>query len=175
MTETGTTMEVDLQAIATWVLGHDTAETRRAAAKWVTDLLETAMVAPSPDDTGRSTMSDRVLDLIDTELVRLGDGRCAEPLAWWEFRQRRWRDGVLVARETAAGHLREIRDAYIADALTREAEDLGLYAEPVPVVEPPTDSAFTRCPFCSYILPPGSIIGGKPEPLAVPTTEDPRG
>ena len=48
-------------------------------------------------------------------------------------------------------------------------------AEPVPVVEPPTDSAFTRCPFCSYILPPGSIIGGKPEPLAVPTTEDPRG
>ena len=48
--ETGPPMKVDLQAIATWVLGHDTAETRRAAAKWVTDLL-TATVAPSPNDT----------------------------------------------------------------------------------------------------------------------------
>ena len=48
MTETDPTMEVDLQAIATWALGHDTAETRRAAAKWATDLLETATVAPAP-------------------------------------------------------------------------------------------------------------------------------
>ena len=48
VTETGPTMEVDLQAIATWVLGHDTAETRRAAATWATDLLETATVAPAP-------------------------------------------------------------------------------------------------------------------------------
>ena len=47
--ETGPTMEVDLQAIATWVLGHDTAETRRAAATWVTDLL-TATVAPKASD-----------------------------------------------------------------------------------------------------------------------------
>ena len=43
------TMEVDLQAIATWVLGHD-AETRRAAAKWATDLLENATVAPKASD-----------------------------------------------------------------------------------------------------------------------------
>ena len=48
MPETDPTMEVDLQAIATWVLGHDTAETRRAAAKWVTDLLETASGPAKP-------------------------------------------------------------------------------------------------------------------------------
>ena len=48
--ETGPTMEVDLQAIATWVLGHDTAEARRAAAKWVTDLIETATAAPKASD-----------------------------------------------------------------------------------------------------------------------------
>lgn len=71
--------------------------------------------------------TDRVLRLIDTELVRLGDAATAEPLEWWQFRQKRWRDGVLVAREYAAMHLREIRDAYVADALTRESEALGLY------------------------------------------------
>ena len=49
MNETGPTMEVDLQAIATWVLGHDTAEKRRAAATWVTDLLAAA-VAPSHNE-----------------------------------------------------------------------------------------------------------------------------
>ena len=46
---TGPTMEVDLQAIATWVLGHDTAEKRRAAATWLTDLLAAA-VAPSHNE-----------------------------------------------------------------------------------------------------------------------------
>ena len=74
----------------------------------------------------------------------------------------------------------EADDPALAEAGRRVEESFARFlaerdAEPVPVVEPPTDSAFTRCPFCSYILPPGSIIGGKPEPLAVPTTEDPRG
>lgn len=94
---------------------------------WVGDPNSTGVrrrVCPNCDQ------KDRVLALIDTELVRLGDGARTERLEWWQFMQRRWQDGVITARGVAEGHLREIRDAYIADALTRESETLGLYDEP---------------------------------------------
>ena len=187
--ETGPTMEVDLQAIATWVLGHDTAETRRAAAKWVTGLLETAMVAPSPDDTGRSTMSlpdprpteaevrdaliSRDLDVHYRDVLRsLGCFR-PEPADEPERRSpsQRW-DGHCCPNDPECEH------SYLdMDDLTRwmgtpltdaEAAEIADPADPVPVVEPPTDSAFTRCPFCSYILPPGSIIGARFDPAGPP-------
>ena len=67
----------------------------------------------------------------------------------------------------------EADDPALAEAGRRGEESFARFlaerdAEPVPVVEPPTDSAFTRCPFCSYILPPGSIIGARFDPAGPP-------
>jgi hypothetical protein len=69
---------------------------------------------------------DRVLSLIDAELARLTrpdierGGRLA-------LLRNRWCDGVEDARSAAASSLQAIRDAYVSDALTAEAESLGLY------------------------------------------------
>lgn len=73
--------------------------------------------------------NDRVLLLIDEELKRLDRRDDLHPTGqfFYRFRDKRWIEGVYVAREIAAEHLREIRDAYTADSLARETESLGLY------------------------------------------------
>ena len=75
-------------------------------------------------------VADRVLSLIDTELRRLDRRGDLLPCGRFNLPQRRWQEGVYVARESAAGPLREIRAAYVADLLTREALAMGLYDDP---------------------------------------------
>lgn len=93
---------------------------------------------------------DRVLTLIDVELERLDDRSVYPPIGRWEWRRRRWQDGVFIARGVAAEKLREIRAAYVADELTREAEAMGLYDDNPfrPLVT--TTAGEAMCPFCEH-------------------------
>lgn len=76
---------------------------------------------------GAGVNSLDVLALINAELDRLKDETWHYKLAFWEFRQKRWREGVIAARRVAAESLQNIKNAYVVESLTKEAERLDLY------------------------------------------------
>jgi hypothetical protein len=74
----------------------------------------------TPNDGARIPLRS-ALSLIDRELDRLTK---TKPTAG----SRRWRRGVLDARQAAAKQLQEIRDAYIAERIARRSEELRSYS-----------------------------------------------
>jgi hypothetical protein len=69
-----------------------------------------------------------VLEYIDAELKRLREPISDEGtvyIAPWN--RKAWRQGVRAAREVTARQLKQIRDAYVVESLTRETETLRLY------------------------------------------------